>query len=142
VIRHGLDMAFSHNQNQLNLWGPRYGVAPPTTPAEAPTASLQYWLRANITAIDIAQKRLPDRHLVINYDRLCVAPTETIDELAHFLDLPASVDRTRLAEIPKVPASQGRYRDHSLDHFTSRQLAGVRALGFEIDMDTNIDKSV
>jgi hypothetical protein len=42
TIRHGLDMAFSDNQQQLYNWGPIYGIAVPQSGLDEPAASLKY----------------------------------------------------------------------------------------------------
>ncbi|MEL6868038.1 MAG: hypothetical protein AAFP19_26680, partial [Bacteroidota bacterium] len=42
VVRHGLDMAFSKNQQQLVNWGPLFGIEPP----HSPLAQFNYWLAA------------------------------------------------------------------------------------------------
>ena len=58
VIRHGLDLAFSINQVQLQNWSFLFGLKRPKSKSEVPAASLKYWVRANERAIDLG-KRFP-----------------------------------------------------------------------------------
>jgi hypothetical protein len=117
VVRHGLDMAFSGNQNQTRLFAPLFGVTGQTAPA-----ALSYWVRANRRAIDQMSSH-PDRTLLVNFDRLCLEPAQEIDRILTFLRV--SADISLLAQLPKPPASIGRYRTKSLDGFNPSDLDAV-----------------
>jgi hypothetical protein len=130
VMRNGLDMAFSGNQNQLRLWGPRalgsrYGTGP--------GASLAFWRWAHERVFAFAA-RFPGRVLILDFDRLCRGPVEELARLGRFLDLP--VDRARCAELAslvRTPSTVGRYRAADpalLDDDDVRYVAG---LGYEAD---------
>ena len=60
VTRHGLDMAYSKNQNQVRIWGSQYGIEK-NGEAHDPAVSFQYWSKANLRAINSAKELLPDR---------------------------------------------------------------------------------
>ena len=55
TIRHGLDMAFSDNQQQLYNWGPIFGLELPKTKSDEPAASLKFWIKSNRRVIESGQ---------------------------------------------------------------------------------------
>lgn len=128
VIRHGLDMAFSSNQNQTRNFGRHYGVDAAARPL--PEASLAYWIRANNLALETAS-RLGLDHLVLNFDRLCTDPPGGVGDLLRFLGRD-DADRLRLAALVEPPASLGRYRDHDLAFVTDADRQAIRGLGFDV----------
>lgn len=134
VVRHGLDMCYSANQQQLYNWGPSFGVAAPDSPALLPQAALSYWIAANQAAIAQGTRHLGERFLVINYDQLCSSPKSEVTRLLDFLGRDvAAVDADHLFGLPRVPESAGRYRTRDLTVFSADQIDAVRALGFAVD---------
>lgn len=136
VVRHGLDMAFSSNQNQLYEWGSvLFGIGIPSDPERLPKASLQYWIESNRRAAALAQQ-LGDRFLMVNFDRLCTNPRSEIETLLQFLECDRTiVDVGRLTALINPPTSIGRYKKHDLSLFTSEEIAAVRQFGFTVDID-------
>jgi hypothetical protein len=133
VIRHGLDMAFSENQQQLYNWGPLFGVDLPKTSLEIPLASFQYWVKANRLAIEKGEKLGSERFLWINYDQLCTDPKPGIQKLLSFLEINADENSIRkCSELPKIAASSGRFRNFDLELFPDKDLAFLKSLGFVI----------
>jgi hypothetical protein len=130
TIRHGLDMAYSNNQNQLHNWGSFFGVDIQNLPL--PKASLQYWIRANQKAIAAGNNLLNKRFLLLNFDTLCQHPTQEIQSLTNFLGLP-NHDVTALSKIIKIPDSLGRHKKHDISIFDKEELEEVRKLGFQIN---------
>lgn len=81
VVRNGLDMAFSSNQNQLQLWGPRLLDSDgPVTPAR----SLSYWCRVHERANALLSAN-PDRMYWLDYDAFCSTPRRESAQLCEFL---------------------------------------------------------
>lgn len=128
VVRHGLDMAFSSNQNQTRNFGRHYGVDAAARPL--PEASLAYWIRANTQAIETA-RRLGIDHLVVNFDRLCAEPGPGVGGLLRFLGRDG-LDPARFASLVEPPASIGRHRSESLAFVTDADRSAIRGLGFEV----------
>lgn len=131
VIRNGMDMAFSANQNQLTVWGPTllgkdFGMTP--------RHSLKFWCVAHRRILAVAKTMLPD-FLLLNYDDMCRAPERSIAALLDFLDVkPAAQDMiTDLTQLIRPPESLGRHRHHSRQTFDAEDLAYVRDLGFEVE---------
>ena len=133
TVRHGLDMAFSANQQQLYNWGEFFGVGMPYGPMQQPAASLRYWVRANEQAQRVGEQLGPGRFLLLNFDQLCTAPAAGIDGLIRFLAVSPDdqVYRQALA-LPRSPSSIGRYRMHDLGQFDASDLAAVERFGFAI----------
>jgi hypothetical protein len=135
VIRHGLDMAYSGNQEQLHNWGSFFDVKIPTSPESLPKAALTYWIRANEQAIALGERYLGERFLVVNFDDLCTSPTREVEKLIEFIEFDAStISMNEISSIPKQPASIGRYKQHNLGIFNNIELDTVQKLGFDIDV--------
>jgi hypothetical protein len=133
TVRHGLDMAFSENQQQLYNWGPLFGVELPTTRQDVPRASFQYWVKANREAIEKGEKLGPEKFLLINYDQLCIDPQHEILKLFSFLEIdPDDSVFMKCAALPKVATSTGRFQNYHLDAFEHSDLAFLKSLGFTI----------
>lgn len=129
VVRHGLDMAFSHNQLQLQLWGRHFLSAPPFA---GPVASLNYWLVTQQRMLKLASA-YPDRILLLNYDQLCLQPVLGVQTLLDFLAFPVIEEvKQRLLAMPRVPATQERYKSQDLGLFSRAALDQVEAFGFSI----------
>ena len=102
VVRNGLDMAFSSNLNQLDLWGPwLLERAVERTPRDA----LAYWCAAH--------RRDPDTGRA---------------ERAAFLGVPAP-DAQALAGFVEVPKTIGRGLDAPREQFDPGDLAYLEAIG-------------
>ena len=129
VMRNGLDMAYSANQNQVKLWGRSFlgvEVVEPT-----PRTSLDFWCRVHRRVADIGQ-RMPGRFLLLNYDALCRAPQEGLRTLLRFLGVAVSATtEASLLALVRSPASIGRFRRHALEPFGAEAVAYVKSLGFE-----------
>ncbi len=134
TIRHGLDMAYSANQRQVQRWGAQLGITPPRNAADVPRASLEFWVQANQAAIKTARERLGERFLLLNFDALGRDPAPHVTQLLTFLGLdPAAADLDHFTSLPQLPKSVGRYRDHDLSVHDPAMLQAVRDLGFEVD---------
>lgn len=136
LLRHGVDMALSANQQQLMRWGPRYGVALPSRPQDLPRASLRYWVEANRRAFEVGARLGPRRFLDLRFEDLCHRPQEAVPRIAAFLGLGLSdPELQRLSSIPSPPVSIGRHRHCDRGAFHAEDLAAVRELGYELDTE-------
>lgn len=107
IVRDGLDMAFSSNQNDLLryghvLLGHGYDHEP------EPLRSLRLWMKANTAAADFAERRLGPRYLRLHYEALCARPVETAAALFEFLGLKANP--TLAASLVTDTGTRGRWR--------------------------------
>jgi hypothetical protein len=133
LMRHGLDMAFSNNQQQLYNWGPLFGVQPPLTKADEAAASLKYWLRSNQRVLQVGQKLGRQKFLVVNYETLCLSPDSEIQKIISFLNIAPSAENLAAAmRIPRKPKSIGRYRLHDSSQFDPADIDALGDLGFRV----------
>jgi hypothetical protein len=128
VIRHGLDMAYSNNQNQLHNWGRYFDIT--TYNTAIAKASLQYWIKANHLAITNGQQLLGDNFFLLNFDTLCQSPKETIAQLIEFLGL--DNNNQQLADFINPPATIKRYLKEDLTIFSDEDFNALRDLGFKV----------
>jgi len=131
TIRHGLDMAFSENQQQLYNWGPILGLELPKSRSDKPAASLKYWIKSNRRVVEIGEKLGAQKFLVVNFDRLCLSPRSEIQKIVSFLNIePGAENLATLCCIPQRPKSLGRYRTHNISQFDPADLNELNDLGF------------
>jgi hypothetical protein len=126
VMRHGVDMAFSSNQNQLLNWGRHYGVDPDSFPPER--ASLAFWVAANRQTLAESQ-RLGLRFHLLNFDNLCLKSQETTARFLEFLERPQQ-EAQSLISLIKPPASLGRRAGRDLSFVDAEKAAALAELGF------------
>ena len=128
VVRNGLDMAYSRNQNQLKLWGSHFLQQEYQI---SPYYSLKYWLKVHQHILEVAQL-MKDKFLWLNYDELCLNPHKVINQIIEFLELEISSSyRDRLSKLVKVPDSMGRFKNYKLDVFEPSDVVLVGELGFD-----------
>ncbi|MDP8218930.1 MAG: sulfotransferase [Candidatus Theseobacter exili] len=135
IIRHGLDMAFSHNITQLYNWGWFFDIDLDHLHDKLPQISLKYWIKANNRAIFLGKKLFNERFLLIKYDQLCLQPETVIPTLVSFLGVDSSkVNIESLLKIPRRPESLGRYKNEDLSIFSDSDIESVKNLGFSVEL--------
>lgn len=133
VIRNGLDMAYSNNQQQLYNWGYLFCVEIPKSAKLLPRASLEYWIKSNKKVISFCRHFSKNNFLLINYDNLCSVPSKEIERLINFLGLEIkNINIIKLCSLIKKPISIGRYKKYDLSIFRKEQIDAVRELGFKV----------
>jgi len=133
TIRHGLDMAFSPNQQQLFNWGPMFGVRLPARDEDIPAASFRYWVEANRSVLEKGKQLGKDRFLMINFDQLCTRPLQEIEHLLSFMAVvPDQQTIDRIVSLPEFPNSTGRYKDKDLQWLGESDLSFLSSCGFKI----------
>ena len=134
IVRHGLDMAFSDNLNQLQNWGYRYGLALNGTenPEELAVYQLDLWIKSTRNILEI-QPSHPDRIYLLHHDELCRNAEGEIKKMMTFCGLDTNDQIIKeLSGIPKLPLSHHRYKEKDLSIFRPDQLNSVQELGFDI----------
>jgi hypothetical protein len=129
VVRHGIDMVFSSNQSQVQNWGHHYGIDLGSLVPEK--ASLAFWIAANRHAV-AESRRLGLRFHLLNFDKLCLQPDETIAEFLEFLRRPQEEARSLLPLI-RIPESLGRRAGRDLSFVGERDWAALCDFGFGRD---------
>jgi hypothetical protein len=134
LIRNGLDMAYSGNQNQIGNWAEHLGVEIEYQCDDKvrPRSMLEYWLTANEHALTTGAEYLRERFLLVRFEDLCDSPLGQVQRIMRFLGLqPSSEKLVELVNLVKTPDSLGRYQDFDWQHeFTALQLKRLQALGY------------
>jgi hypothetical protein len=134
VIRNGLDMAYSSNQQQYFNWGRiLFDVEWVEEPNKKHYGALAYWLKANQRAIAIGKEQFKSRFLLLQFEQLCLQPQQEISKLLDFLGINeiSSAELDKLAALPQLPSSYQRFKSQDLSIFSPKQLADIAALGYE-----------
>jgi hypothetical protein len=128
VVRNGMDMAFSENQNQLKMWGQHFiGNECSITPYY----SLKYWCITHRRVQQIG-KPMGSNFMFLNYDNFCANPEQGISVLSDFLELSAAqISETSLLELIQAPDSIGRFKSYDTELFSEKDIAYVKELGFD-----------
>jgi hypothetical protein len=132
IIRNGLDMAYSQNQNQLNNYGRHFNIE--TNKMPLPLASLRYWIYANQYAINTATELFANKFLLIKYEELCEHPKKIIGLINKFCNTNANTTQIdSLINLVSKPQTIGRYKKKDLSIFTSMDIQSVEDLGYFIE---------
>lgn len=126
VVRHGLDMALSTNQNQVKLWG--HAILGQDA-APSPARSLAYWCRVH-QRMERLLRDNPRRMYWLDYDALCRNPKEAARDLFEFLGFDLG-EADALATSVREPDTP-RHAGHSLSLFSTQDVEYVRSLGYSI----------
>jgi hypothetical protein len=88
VLRHGLDMAFSNNKQQLKNWGWKYNIIldENETGDELAIKQLDYWIESTKDVLE-KSKQYNNRFLLINHTNFCNQPKAVIDKILAFSDI-------------------------------------------------------
>jgi hypothetical protein len=133
VIRHGLDMAFSRNIQQLYNWGWVYGVRIPNNKKLVPQAQLEYWIRANKHTLNVGRQLLGKRFYLQKFEELCINPKNEIEKLLNFMNIEVNKEVFKfLISLPSPPSTVGRYKSRDLSIFTEEQLDEIIKFGYKI----------
>ncbi len=122
VLRNGLDMAFSRNRQQLKRWGRLFGLDPED---RSPRNCFEYWYRSNQRALAMGEERWGNRFLRLPLEDLCLEPDQNLARLLSFAGLPTASIPQEIRQLPRLPASSGRYlrRDTSWIDVEVRRMA-------------------
>ena len=130
VMRNGLDMAFSDNQNQVKFWG--YMYLSKSDFSNIHYASLKYWCIVHKKILEIGNKMGPDNFLLINFDKMCKKPNKWLKKLCKFLNISSKCSIGLKYLINPPSDSIGKFRKYDLSIFDPNDIAFVKKLGFDI----------
>ncbi|MBC2777271.1 sulfotransferase [Parasphingopyxis marina] len=129
VVRHGLDMAYSSNKNQLNYWG---AAVLGRDIAQTPSDALAYWCRVE-RQVRLVADRYPDRVFILDFDRFCDDPAKWGGRLLRYCGLPdADAAAAGFANQVKPLASRGRFRRFGIESFDSKEMEFVASCGYAV----------
>jgi len=133
TIRHGLDMAYSNNQQQLYNWGKLYGIKIPQNKEEIPFFSFRYWVEANKKVLKLSKSLGPEKVYLLNFDKLCAHPKEEIQNMMNFIGIEISENHLKKAiQLPAVPKTKDRFKEHDISVFKSSDIEFLKTLGYDL----------
>jgi len=107
VLRHGLDMSYSSNDQQFTTWGPSYRIDPSDP---SPRNRFEFWYRSNRQVLDLATRWFGERFLPVRLEDLCLQ-RDGVASLLSFAGLPNDESAQRAARGSlMLPASYCRYQ--------------------------------
>ena len=120
VVRHGVDMAFSGNQQQPNLWGSRFLEASDMVFDQV--TSLRYWCEVHRRIQDISDRN-PDRIRILSFDQLCQDPEPVLRSLFDFTGTDITDELIqRCSTGVRPPKSIGRRHGEDLSRFSTSDM--------------------
>ena len=132
AVRHGIDMAFSRNQQQVAMWGPT--VLEDANLEITPNTSLRYWCFVHRRIAEL-KARCPDRVLIVSFDQLCRDPGLVFPRIFEFSNIePTGELMDRASSGVKAPSSIGRHLNEDLSVFDPDDMAFVESFMATIEM--------
>ena len=126
VVRNGLDIAYSPNQNQPEKYAAIAGI---DAELPVPVRAIRFWQWANLRVADYGEQRLGERYVRIRHEDLCDAPEATIARLLGFLGRDGDDEALRagVAEVSRPPTLE-RWREHPPEEIGGLASDGREAL--------------
>jgi hypothetical protein len=134
VLRHGLDMAHTGNDQHFRTWSPSYGLDPKDS---SPSNRFEFWYRSNQQVLELATRWFGERFLIVRLEELCLDAKRLVPALLRFVGIGDEAIANACCKIPRLPISYGRYRrfDRSwINHDVETKLA---RLGYSLVDDAS-----
>lgn len=131
IIRDGRDMAYSTNQNQLNLYGD-LSLSHTETAGSQPQRSIALWQKANMSAAEYANTHMPEQYHRVRYEDLVFNTSKTIGKLAEFLSIETNALLQHQMNIrPSSGCGRWQTRDqHELEAVVQSGCTGLYYFGY------------
>jgi hypothetical protein len=127
VVRNGLDMAFSGNQNQVQQFS-EWILSKSERALPGQFQALLFWGRVNELAADYGEKYLGRRYLRIAFEEICLQPELAIKRIHEFIGNLDPFDLVAAIGEIQVPPTIGRWQDQPVRIAHPMLLAGRPAL--------------
>lgn len=130
VMRHGLDMAYSSNQNQLKFWGE--SLLNERDVEVSATNSFRYWCETHRRVLRL-RNELKNNLYLLDYDQFCLHPIPQIQKLADYLKIELSEQRIEeIASSVSPPNSIGRYKQYPFPEMSEMDRQTLEEMGYHI----------
>ncbi len=128
VIRHGVDMAFSSNQTQLQLWGQAFGNS--SLEDDPFHRSVSYWCCTHRRMVELSRLH-PGRIYLLRLESLFESQSDLAKDLSEFLNRPelATHLEQALSEIER-PTTLGRHKTKETLSLSQENRATLESLGY------------
>jgi hypothetical protein len=109
VIRNGLDMAYSADTNQLEMF---QAIVLSEKEQELPLAlrAMAYWRTVNLKTATIAEALLGSHYFLLRFEDLCHKPQSRIERLAEFVGTPIDLGDAIRQIVPPPTINRWRAR--------------------------------
>jgi len=151
MVRNGLDMAYSNNQQQRLNWKNCLHIFKPyeitsaqdqidtandacidSEEAEQARLSLSYWISANLRVLDIGHSMPQNNFMLIKYEQLCENPVEESMRIAHFLEIDHQAGNLPdLVSNIKASSTIGRYKNFVPLNLSSAWIEAIAKIGYD-----------
>jgi hypothetical protein len=128
VLRNGLDMIYSKNDQQFRIWSPFFKIDPKD---KSPKNRFEFWYQSNKHAISVGQALFDNHFYLIKFENLCLKPRQTIKELSNFVGLDKSKIAEKVFSIPELPKSFNRYLKFDTSWIDSNIKDKLTELGYK-----------
>ena len=119
VVRNGLDMAYSKNQNQPRLWGADILGRPYES---SPSFSLSYWCAVHRRILHW-KEIYPDNILIVQFESLCAGPIAEVARILDFCRIPYEEETLEnLSKLVSAPPSIGRHQSYRSNIFAPEDI--------------------
>lgn len=130
VVRNGLDMAYSGNQQMMNNFGSMFGLDVDPY-SSSPENALKFWILSNKYAIRQLQEEKDEKYLIVKFEEVCKRPYALVNEIANFLPIDCPIQkRTAAKEIPQVPETIGRYKQRNYHKLLNKYENYLNSFGY------------
>lgn len=136
LVRHGLDMAFSDNVQQLINWNNNNLDLKKLKKDKVyrKNKQLDFWIEQTKKINSLASDHFNNDILILRYTDLLEQSEIEIQKLSDFLKIPIDSDKSKsLQSLIIKPKTHLRYHTEDLTIFSQKQLDDVEELGFKIN---------
>jgi len=128
LIRDGLYMSQSKNQNQLKMWAGALGVDL-IEPVVCESNALNFWYEANLRAISYGNTSLKNNFYLANYDVICQNPKHELKKILEFVGVEARSEKIKmLSESISYKLLLPKRKYSVLKKMDARQIANYESL--------------
>ena len=137
VIRDGRDMAFSNNQNQVEMYA-RHILDQEELNQESYELSMKFWGHMNLSISNYCKNNFKGNYLCIRFEDLCIDSKKMITRLCNFCN--ASIeDLDELVKLVQMPKSLGRWKLERKEQIDVVYAIGQQGLKYYGYIDSEID---
>lgn len=109
VLRNGLDMAYSRNDQQLRFWNKCFNL---NSKDVTPRNKFEYWYQYNKYILTNGKELFSNNFFIIRHEDLCFRRERVIKEYLNFLGLNCRTIPEEIMNLPKLPKSYNRFLNY------------------------------
>jgi hypothetical protein len=130
VIRNGLDMVYSKNQQHIDHWGPVFSIDN-TNKSQADV--FNFWFRVNKHAQETASAILGKNFLTVKFEDLCLNTSREVRRLVNYAGINPNGIPSDVISLPTLPQSHLRFLTHDDSWINQIIKYQLNELGYNYD---------